>query len=116
MIYSPSVSLATEYTCSFNKDRTTAHCWTSTLSGTNARDWACVKDDAGAWHCEELTSSTNVPPAIKDAIVKAKAGATTGENDNNTKALNGNVMKGGSTLKKGGIDNNAPTNSNDTLQ
>ncbi|GEM_PF-1661624 len=30
--------------------------------------------------------------------------------------MNGDFLKGGAALKNGGIDNNVPTNSNDTSQ
>jgi len=35
---------------------------------------------------------------------------------NNSNTMNGDFLKGGAALKNGGIDNNVPTNSNDTSQ
>jgi len=76
------------------------------------KTWSCVE-------AKQASGSTNVPPALKDALVKAQAGAKgTGESSsNNTSVTEGNVLKNGGSLKGGETDNNPPlTNSNDTLQ
>lgn len=83
----------------------------------NVSDWKCTYHKATkTWSCEAMRQtggSTNVPPALKDALVKAQTdGATTG-GDNNTSITNGNVVKNAGPLK--GTDNNAPTNNTDVL-
>lgn len=63
----------------------------------------CVLQENGKWDCVKMTTSAP-PPALKDALVKAHAGAvgggaTTGEN--NTSVKNGEQLKSGGSLKGG---------------
>ena len=118
-IYSSSVSVVhATIACAKSKDGKTAFC-TDSVKQTF---YKCTKDKKGTWSCQDITpreaGSTNIPSALKNAIVKAQAAATTGGN-NNTSILEGNVLRHGGALK-GGVstedNNNTTTNSNDTLQ
>ncbi len=63
--------------------------------------------------------TSNIPPALKDAVDKAKSGALTGENmvgNNNRVFCRAKVLKHGGALKGGETDNTAPTNSSAPLQ
>ena len=103
--------------------KTTTHCTVfDTEDGkTTMTYWNCTKNkDGKTWSCVQAlktVGSTNIPSALKNAIVKAQANITTGAS-NNTSVLDRNVVKGGSFLKDGGNteSNNTFTNSNNTLQ
>lgn len=89
--------------------------------------WSCTRNKSGTWSCVQ-SAREQPPPDLKNALKDAKslstetgASAVTGgemTGDNNTNTMNGDFLKGGDTLKNGGIDNNVPvpTNSNDTSQ
>jgi hypothetical protein len=107
-------------TCTYTS-KTTSHCTVFDEDGQHS--FKCKKNkDGKTWSCVQDTSSMvtgNIPPALKDAIGKAKSGALTGENmvvDNNTSILQGKALKHGGALKGGETDNNAPTNNSAPLQ
>jgi len=144
-IYSSSshVIFATVTTSCTGTSKKTTHCTVfDSETGDNPSYNCTLNKDGKTWRCVQAASmgSSTIPPALKDAINKAKAGIMTGSTNetttnnptilkggkpvvggantesNNTNILNGNAMKGGATLKDGGIDNTAPTNNTDTLQ
>ncbi len=122
-IYSSSVSVVyATVACAKSKDGKTAFC-TDSVKQTF---YKCTKDKKGTWSCQDITAkeagSINIPFALKDAIVKAQAGATTGGNVTTSSGLKDKTLKGkdlleGETLK--GNQNSEPDNSangNATIQ
>jgi hypothetical protein len=104
-IYSSStfIVFAELHTACSGTGKTTASCTVLDTEDGTSTNWDCTKNkDGKTWSCVKALKtggSTNIPSALKNAIVKAQAGTTTG--DNNTNALNGNAVQGGSTLKNG---------------
>lgn len=98
-IYGSSVSVAhATVACAKSKDGKTAYC-TDSVKQTF---YKCTKDTKGHWNCQDITAkeagSTNIPPALNNAIVKAEASATTGVNET-TSSLKGKIVKGNDLLK-----------------
>lgn len=121
-IYSSSVSVVNAtVACAKSKDGKTAYC-TDSVKQTF---YKCTKDTKGHWNCQDITAkeagSTNIPPALNNAIVKAQAGVTTGANET-TSSLKGKILKGNELLKGETLTNNQspePDNSssgNGTIQ
>jgi len=114
-IYSSSVSVVyATIACAKSKDGKTAIC-TDSVKETF---YKCTKDKKGTWSCQDITAkeadSTNVPFALKDAIVKAQAGAATVGNLTTSGGLKDKILKEkdllkGETLKSN--QNSEPDNS-----
>ena len=105
-IYSSSVSVVNAtVACAKSKDGKTAYC-TDSVKQTF---YKCTKDTKGHWNCQDITAkesgSTNIPPALNNAIVKAQAGVTTGANEI-TSSLKGKNLKGNELLKGETLTNN----------
>lgn len=105
-IYSSSASVANAtVACAKSKDGKTAYC-TDSVKQTF---YKCTKDTKGHWNCQDITAkevgSTNIPPALNNAIVKAQAGVTTGVNET-TSSLKGKILKGNELLKGETLKNN----------
>ena len=85
-------------------------------------DWKCTyHKTTKTWSCEAMRQtggSANVPPALKDALVKAQAGVKgTGESgSNNTSITDGNALKNAGPLNGGNTDNSAPPNDTSVLR
>ena len=121
-IYSSSLSIEfasglyvlTNMVCNVDQGGKTGWCCGS--NGEKIICYDCKENADDTWSCEKATTESP-PPGIKDAIVKAHAGAvgggaTTGEN--NTHITNGNIVKSGGILKGGGTsgDNQGTRNGN----
>ena len=75
-------------------------CWTT----EPMECYNCVKQENGEWQCVKISASAPPPPALRDAIVKAHAGAVGGgfsSGENNTTVKKGEQLKSGSSLKGG---------------
>lgn len=98
-IYGSSVSVAhATVACAKSKDGKTAYC-TDSVKQTF---YKCTKDAKGHWNCQDITAkeagSTNVPSALKDAIVKAQSATIVG-NETLSSGLKGKILKGNDLLK-----------------
>ena len=122
-IYSSSVSVVyATIACAKSKDGKTAYC-TDSVKQTF---YKCTKDTKGHWNCQDITakdaSSTNIPPALNNAIVKAQAGATIGGNETMSSGLKGKILKGNDLLKGDTLKDNQnlepenPASGNATIQ
>ncbi len=123
-IYSSStyfVFAEVKTSCTYTS-KTTAHCTVfDTETGDNPA-FNCKKNkDGKTWSCVQALEggSSNPSAALKDALVKAQAGITTG-GDNNTKVPKDlGRLNDGAVFNQGGGNtesNNTSTNSNATLQ
>ena len=106
-IYSSSVSVVyATIACAKSKDGKTAIC-TDSVKETF---YKCTKDKKGTWSCQDITAketgSTNIPPALNNAIVKAQSGATTGGNETTSSGLRDKIIKGNDFLKDETLKNN----------
>jgi hypothetical protein len=104
-IYSSSASLVSaigfgDINCQIDADGNSGICcWTT----EPMECYNCVKQENGQWQCVKISASAP-PPALKDAIVKAHAGAVGGglsSGENNTTVKKGEQLKSGSSLKGG---------------
>lgn len=123
-IYSSSAQFifATVTTSCTGTSKKTVHCTVfDSETGDNPSYNCTLNKDGKTWRCVQATSmgSSNIPPGLKDAIVKAQAGATMA-GTNNTKVPKNFTSKGSELLKDGasieGNNNPPPTNSNDILR
>jgi hypothetical protein len=106
-IYGSSISVAyATVACAKSKDGKTAFC-TDSVKQTF---YKCSKDTKGHWSCQDITAketgSTNIPPALNNAIVKAQSGATTGGNETTSSGLRDKIIKGNDFLKDETLKNN----------
>ena len=122
-IYSSSVSVVyATVACAKSKDGKTAFC-TDSVKQTF---YKCTKDTKGHWNCQDITAkdagSTNIPPALNNAIVKAQVGATTGGNETMSSDLKSKLLKGNDLLKGDTLKDNQnlepenPASGNATIQ
>ena len=105
--YGSSVSVANAMVaCAKSKDGKTAYC-TDSVKQTF---YKCTKDTKGHWNCQDITAkdagSTNIPPALNNAIVKAQVGATTGVNETMSSGLKGKFLKGNDLLQDDSLKDN----------
>ena len=122
-IYSSSVSVVyATVACAKSKDGKTAFC-TDSVKQTF---YKCTKDTKGHWNCQDITAkdagSTDIPPALNNAIVKAQVGATTGGNETMSSDLKSKLLKGNDLLKGDTLKDNQnlepenPASGNATIQ
>ncbi len=123
-IYSSSahVIFATVTTSCTGTSKKTVHCTVfDSETGDNPSFNCTLNKDGKTWRCVQAASmgTSNIPPALKDAIVKAQAGATMGGSNNTKVPKDFGALKDGGLMKDGGSsegNNNTSTNSNVTLQ
>jgi hypothetical protein len=103
-IYSSSAQLifATVTTSCTGTSKKTVHCTVfDSETGDNPSYNCTLNKDGKTWRCVQATSmgTNNIPPALKDAIVKAQAGATL-DGSNNTKVPKDFTSKAGNLLEE----------------